>query len=74
MPFRRILLYSENRPLVPWKAAIDNSVENIKEAYAEIMMGLLTKDKEWEYENEWRILIGAMEELVSLELYFRVRK
>lgn len=56
------VFYSENRPLVPWKAAIDNSVENMEEAYAEIMMGLLTKDKEWEYENEWRILIGATED------------
>ena len=56
------VVYSENRPLVPWKAAIDNSVENMEEAYAEIVMGLLTKDKEWEYENEWRILIGATED------------
>lgn len=56
------VFYSENRPLVPWKAAIDNSVENMEEAYAEIMMGLLTKDKDWEYENEWRILIGATED------------
>lgn len=56
------VFYSENRPLVPWKAAIDNSVENMEEAYAEIMMGLLTKDKEWEYENEWRILIEATED------------
>lgn len=56
------VFYSENRPLVPWKAAIDNSVENVEEAYVEIMMGLLTKDKEWEYENEWRILIGATED------------
>ena len=56
------VFYSENRPLVPWKAAIDNSVENMEEAYAEIMMGLLTKDKEWEYENEWRILIGTTED------------
>lgn len=56
------VVYSEKRPSVPWKAAIDNSVENMEEAYAEIMMGLLTKDKEWEYENEWRILIGATED------------
>ena len=56
------VFYSEKRPLVPWKAAIDNSVENIEEAYTEIMMGLLTKDKEWEYENEWRILIGATDD------------
>lgn len=56
------VVYSEKRPSVPWKAAIDNSVENMEEAYVEIMMGLLTKDKEWEYENEWRILIGATED------------
>lgn len=56
------VFYSEKRPLVPWKAAIDNSAENMEEAYAEIIMGLLTKDKEWEYENEWRILIGATED------------
>ena len=56
------VVYSEKRPSVPWKAAIDNSEENMEEAYAEIMMGLLTKDKEWEYENEWRILIGGTED------------
>lgn len=53
------VVYSENRPQIPWKPVIDNSVENAEEAYAEIMMGLLTKDNAWEYENEWRILIGA---------------
>ena len=41
---------------------INVTVENVEEAYVEIMMGLLTKDKEWEYENEWRILIGATED------------
>lgn len=56
------VFYSENRTQVPWKAAIDNSAENMEEAYAEIIKGLLTKDKEWEYENEWRILIGATED------------
>ncbi len=56
------VVYSEKRPSVPWKAAIENSEENMEEAYAEIMMGLLTKDNEWEYENEWRILIGATED------------
>lgn len=55
------VVYSEYRPLIPWKAAIDNSSENIEEAFADIMLGLLTKDKAWEYENEWRILIGATE-------------
>lgn len=56
------VVYSEKRPSVPWKAAIEKSEENMEEAYAEIMMGLLTKDNEWEYENEWRILIGATED------------
>ena len=54
------VLYSENRPLVPWKAKIDNSFANKEEAYAEIVIGLLTKDRIWEYENEWRILINSM--------------
>jgi len=26
-----------------------------------MMLGLLTKDDAWEYENEWRILINASE-------------
>lgn len=56
------VVYSENRPLIPWKAALENSEKNTEEAYAEIMMGLLTKDKAWEYENEWRILIQAIDD------------
>lgn len=53
------VVYSERRPLVPWKAAIDNSHENVEEAYGELVMALLTKDKIWEYENEWRVLINT---------------
>lgn len=56
------VIYSENRPLIPWKAAFENSEKNMEEAYAEIMIGLLTKDKAWEYENEWRILINATDD------------
>lgn len=55
------VFYSENRPIIPWKAAIDDSAENIAEAAVELMLGVLTKDKAWEYENEWRILLGANE-------------
>lgn len=56
------VFYSENRPLIPWKAAMENSEKNTEEAYAELMIGLLTKDKAWEYENEWRILSTGSED------------
>lgn len=53
------IYYSTERPLVPWKAAFNNSPENVSEATAELMLGLLTKDDAWSYENEWRILSSA---------------
>lgn len=56
------VVYSEERPLVPWEAALDNSEKNMEQAARAIMMGLLTKDKAWEYENEWRILVGVSED------------
>ena len=55
------VFYSSERPLVPWKAALENSSENIAEACTELMLGLLTKDSAWEYENEWRILLHSTE-------------
>ena len=56
------VFYSENRPLIPWKAALENTSENMEDAYTQLMIGLLTKDRAWEYENEWRILITATED------------
>lgn len=53
------IIYSENRPLVPWKAAIDHTQESMEAATADLTLGLLTKDKSWEYENEWRVLLPA---------------
>ena len=53
------IIYSENRPLVPWKAAIDHTQESMESATADITLGFLTKDKSWEYENEWRVLLPA---------------
>jgi hypothetical protein len=53
--------YSKKRPLIPMKAAVNNSAENVSAATAEIALGLLTKDSDWAYENEWRILINATE-------------
>ena len=43
------------------KAAVNNSVENVSAATAELTLGLLTKDSAWGYENEWRVLIKASE-------------
>lgn len=56
------VVYSPNRPLLPWKAVIDNSEQNIKETVGDLMKVFLTKDKIWEYENEWRIIRGTMED------------
>ena len=53
------IVYSKERPLLPWKAALENTPENISEATAQIILGLLTKDDEWRYENEWRILVSS---------------
>ena len=55
------IIYTSKRPLIPWKPVLDNTQENIQEACNEMMLGLLTKDDAWEYENEWRILINASE-------------
>lgn len=55
------IIYTEERPLIPWKPALDNTKENIDEATAQLTLGLLTKDQDWKYENEWRILIKASE-------------
>ncbi len=54
------IIYAKGRPLLPWKAALDNTLENISEATAQITLGLLTKDDEWKYENEWRILVSSI--------------
>lgn len=53
------IIYSQSRPQIPWKAVIDRSMETMTAATTDLIFGLLTKDKDWEYENEWRILIPA---------------
>lgn len=60
------ILYSDKRPLVPCKAIIENTPENIKEATEQFMKGLLVKDKAWEYENEWRLLCPSSEKFVDM--------
>lgn len=53
------VVYSDSRPQIPWKEALHRSVENTASATADLVLGVLTKDKRWEYENEWRFLIPA---------------
>lgn len=60
------ILYSDKRPLVPCKAIIENTPENIKEATEQFMNGLLVKDKAWEYENEWRLLGPSSEKFIDM--------
>ena len=53
------IIYSESRPLIPWKAAIDHTSESNEQAIKDLTLGLLTKDQAWKYENEWRVLLPA---------------
>ena len=53
------VIYSNSRPQVPWGEALTRSPENTAKATSNLMIGLLTKDKCWEYENEWRFLMVA---------------
>lgn len=61
--FNRVFLlpvvYSEKRPVVPWKAALVDNSENRIEARIQMTKALLTKDAVWGYENEWRILLKS---------------
>lgn len=56
------VIYSEERPLVPWRFKLEGTVEAIEEANKHLFFGILVKDKVWEYENEWRIIINADDE------------
>jgi hypothetical protein len=53
------VIYTDVRPKIPWKAIINNTDQNLMEANRSFMMALLSKDKAWEYEREWRILISS---------------
>ena len=53
------VVYSNIRPQIPWEEALTRSPENTAKATSNLMIGLLTKDKCWEYENEWRYLVVA---------------
>ena len=52
------VIYSDKRIKMPWKAVIKKTKENMANATETMMLALLTKDKMWSYENEWRVLIS----------------
>ena len=51
------IIYSTQRPQIPWEAVFEHTPESMKKATNHIVEALLTKDEAWVYENEWRILI-----------------
>lgn len=55
------IYYSNKRPTVPWENTINCSTQDSENAALKLMVGMLTKGDTWEYENEWRILIGGQE-------------
>ena len=56
------VIYSQKRPLIPWEMALDQSAETKSKCILQMTIGLLTKDKEWEYEDEWRLLLSSSED------------
>ena len=53
------VIYTNKRPQIPWRAAIQMNDETRAEANRVFMMALLTKDAVWDYEREWRLLIAS---------------
>ncbi len=56
------VIYSQKRPLIPWEMALNQSDETKSKCIFQMIIGLLTKDKEWEYEDEWRLLLSSSED------------
>ena len=52
------VLYSKERPLIPYYIWGGKDIEKVKK---ELMIGLLTKDIVWSYENEWRYIISKQD-------------
>lgn len=51
------ILYEDKRPQFPWGILIKQSESSMKDAQKKVLLSLLTKDKVWSYEKEWRILM-----------------
>lgn len=55
------IVYAKNRPIYPWKPQMRYTKNAFREALEQIVVGLLTKDEAWSYENEWRVMIKIQE-------------
>ena len=55
------IVYSNSRPQMNWDFAFDKRKEATDKAKAALMKAMLTKDRLWEYEHEWRVLISSSE-------------
>lgn len=53
------VVYSEKRVKMPWVPTQNPSKEQVRFMTESFMKALITKDIVWEYEHEWRMLIGA---------------
>lgn len=51
--------YSHERPQFVWKPEGELTQESKSKGAACLMQALLTKEEEWNYENEWRMFISA---------------
>lgn len=63
--------YSSIRPKVPYETVLlsqNPTLENVnsQNINKSIFLSMLTKDKIWSYEKEWRILISAQEESMDI--------
>lgn len=56
------VVYSQNRPQLPWKYVMDQTPDSIEKANRALFSVLFTKDEIWSYENEWRIIIQKANE------------
>ena len=65
------VIYTNLRPKSPWRVAFQMNDQTQAEATRAFIMALLTKDKVWEYEREWRLMISStMDESPAETLQF----
>lgn len=60
------IIYSNQRPRFPWELAMKPTAKAKKKINKQLLMGLMTKDELWKYENEWRIMNAKNEEFVKM--------
>lgn len=65
------VVYSSMRPKIPYETLLLSEKPTLKNVNSQniherIFLSMLTKDKIWSYEREWRILISAQEESMNI--------